>query len=99
MLRTRRSHTRRSHTCRSRTRRSRSRSRTTEPEALEHDLGPGHDLAVMNRRTELHGLFGAAGIGVVGLAVGCATDSGSGVASSSSSTTGAESPSGGSGRL
>lgn len=44
----------------------------------EHDLGLRHDLAVMNRRSALRGILGAAGVGVVGLSVGCASGSESG---------------------
>ncbi|MFN7244889.1 MAG: hypothetical protein ACK4M5_16825, partial [Dietzia cercidiphylli] len=53
----------------------------------DHDLGLGYDLAVMSRRAALRGLLGAAGIGAVGLTVGCATDSPSGAAASGTSTT------------
>ncbi|WP_291082872.1 intradiol ring-cleavage dioxygenase [Dietzia sp. UBA5065] len=66
----------------------------------DHDLGLHHDLAVMNRRAALRGLFGVAGLGAVGLAVGCApggeagdaspagdTAAGGGTASSSSTST------------
>ncbi|MEH6380406.1 dioxygenase [Dietzia natronolimnaea] len=47
---------------------------TPDPAVHEHDLGLGHDLAVMNRRAALRGILGAAGVGAVGLTVGCATD-------------------------
>ncbi len=72
------------------------RSRTTAPagpahEVDEHDLGLGHDLAVMNRRSAIRGLLGVAGVGAVGLTVGCATDSptGGGGTSTAAAATGA----------
>ena len=72
------------------------RSRRSQPDAHaagtdhgahEHDLGLGHDLAVMNRRAALRGLFGVAGVGAVGLAVGCTTEPGAGSGSAGASTT------------
>lgn len=67
--------------------RSRSDSVAAVEEVHEHDLGLGHDLAVMNRRAALRGLLGAAGVGAVGLTVGCAADGTTSAAASS--TTGA----------
>ncbi|EYT62789.1 dioxygenase, partial [Dietzia sp. UCD-THP] len=67
----------------------RSRSTDTPDDAVhEHDLGLGHDLAVMNRRAALRGILGAAGVGAVGLTVGCATDQ-TPTSSATSSTTSA----------
>lgn len=56
-------------------------------EIHEHDLGLGHDLVVMNRRAALRGMLGAAGVGAVGLTVGCAADPTSTSAAASSTTT------------
>lgn len=69
-------------------RRSRSAATPDRPDhgVHDHDLGLGHDLAVMNRRAALRGILGAAGVGAVGLTVGCATDSPSGAAASGTST-------------
>ncbi|HJC60703.1 MAG TPA: dioxygenase [Candidatus Dietzia intestinigallinarum] len=73
------------------------RSRRSQPDAHaagadhgvhEHDLGLGHDLAVMNRRAALRGLFGVAGVGAVGLAVGCTTEPGPGSTTAGATTAG-----------
>ena len=68
------------------------RSRSDAADAVgeeihEHDLGLGHDLVVMNRRAALRGMLGAAGVGAVGLTVGCAADPTSTSAAASSTTT------------
>lgn len=60
----------------------------------EHDLGLGYDLAVMDRRAALRGMLGVAGVGAVGLTVGCSPDpaAGSGSAAGASTATAAGSP-------
>lgn len=80
-------------------RRSRPDARATDTThgAHEHDLGLGHDLAVMNRRAALRGFLGVAGVGAVGLAVGCAPETTTGVGATtgvSSAATPGQTPAG-----